>query len=431
MADWLVRPRLLPLRGSSCRRLRRPLPSKPRHALLGVVVATALSAGACGRYDRVPEAGEDSFDSNLGETDGDTSTTTTTSTTGGTTTTTSNTSGPGCDDPCPEVGARACAGDDVITCEDVDGCAQWSAPAACFAGERCEDGGCVLIASTHFDPPVPWSVPEGGAAGVGYNARVGVATELGDAWWRVVDLDGDRRLDLVVTSRAVENQNVKLYQRTLGYPNAPYWEVYRGRDQGFADQAIAWMVPGDGHDGHGLVTTDGTPELLGDAWWTLLDVDGDARPELVITGHSSVFDGWIGRPPGYPLKPHWEVYASDDHGFAATPTTWALPEGGPAGYGYYTHADKPWYVGDPAWTTRDLDGDGVVDLVVTGVAVDLDQGVPVIAALGSVDEPHWEVYRGGVDGFAAEPIVWPVPVGGWTTGFALAEGEPQGFGDDR
>ncbi len=47
-----------------------------------------------------------------------------------------------CSNDCPAVGQKKCNGDNVQTCEISAGCLKWGVPAACGAGQTCENGTC-------------------------------------------------------------------------------------------------------------------------------------------------------------------------------------------------------------------------------------------------------------------------------------------------
>ncbi|MCB9569979.1 MAG: VCBS repeat-containing protein [Myxococcales bacterium] len=399
-------------------------------SLITASIVLVLGPAGCGLFDGHVTTDDEGFESDLGDSSsgpgGDASS--------GSTTATSSDGGEegDCTDPCPAVGASACQGGGVATCVDKgDGCPLWSAPVACGDEEVCDAGACVIETSKRFGEAITYAVPEGGTASGGFARPDGVPEALGDDFWSLLDIDGDHRLDLVVTARAVSKQGDEWWPRTMGYPNAPYWEVYRGESDGFASKPIAWPVPSEGRSESGLVTLEGQPKIEGDAFWSLRDLDGDGRPDLVLTGraHANGLD-WIERGIGYPNTPYWEVYRNEGDGFAAVPSTWSVPSGGPIDRGYYVADGEPSELGDPKWETRDLDDDGYLDLVVTGKALAVGENGLVLRALGSLASPYWEVYRGGPEGFADTPEPWQVPVGGYVEGgFARCEATPESIGD--
>ncbi|PRQ06838.1 FG-GAP repeat protein [Enhygromyxa salina] len=128
---------------------------------------------------------------------------------------------------------------------------------------------------------------------------------------------------------------------------------------------------------------------------------------------------------GYPNAPHWDVYKGGANGFANSATTWTVPSGGWTGQGFVRLSGNASDAGDQDWTTTDLDGDGQLDLVVTSDwdGVDFD-------VLGYPNAPHWDVYKGGANGFANNATTWTVPSGGWTgQGFVRLSGNASDAGD--
>ncbi|KAB2889157.1 MAG: hypothetical protein F9K40_19975 [Kofleriaceae bacterium] len=126
-----------------------------------------------------------------------------------------------------------------------------------------------------------WTLPAG-AAMAGFGAFEGVNT-LGR--FRAVDLDGDRRPDIVWTHWFDDD--------TVG---AMRWMRHPGVVGGFADDAVPWSLP-----------ATGGPFLYASDWgqypsYDMLDLDGDARPELVVTFRGN------GGPVG---NQHWEVYRNE------------------------------------------------------------------------------------------------------------------------
>ncbi len=145
------------------------------------------------------------------------------------------------------------------------------------------------------------------------------------------------------------------------------WRWYRGVDGGFADPAV-WRLP-----------------LPVAAWQSastvVRDLDADARPDLLV---------WDGAD--------WRWYRGVDGGFEAVSRPWALPEG-------IDHAPFG-RLGDAAgetfeWDLRDLDGDGVPDLVVY-----VDDARP------EVGQTVWRSWAGSATGFVGPERPWALPADG-------------------
>jgi hypothetical protein len=247
-------------------------------------------------------------------------------------------------------------------------------------------GAAVAVLPARFDADdAAWSVPT--RAPDGYDALAG-------AGWASVDLDGDGAIDLVSTStdgRAV-----------FGATGAPYWDVHRNEGDGFARDAYRWAVPHA--PGGGLAAIAG-------AFWSLVDMDGDARPDLVWTADPDT-DEVLGAGG----SAHWRVHRNEGAGFAAEPFLWPVPRASDIARGYARTAGQ-------TYALVDVDGDRRPDLVVTASAI--DRGI-----FGRGSSPHWRVHRNLGDGFAPEPASWPVPADHFATiaavGWALVDWDGDG-----
>jgi hypothetical protein len=73
------------------------------------------------------------------------------------------------------------------------------------------------------------------------------------------------------------------------------------------------------------------------------------------------------------------VYLNDGNGFASTPTAWTLPSLGTCGFSQGTIGNLQ--LGNVAYSTLDMNGDGKPDLVITRTAT-----------LCSAPVTGWQVY---------------------------------------
>ncbi|MEM6296488.1 MAG: hypothetical protein AAGA54_34800 [Myxococcota bacterium] len=275
-----------------------------------------------------------------------------------------------------------------------------------------------LEPSTRFDRARQWSVPSGGWVDQGFVRTGGTVSDPGDDDWTTIDLTGDGVPDLVVTGHW-DGDAFEVF----GHGSDPHWNVHPGGTEGFAAQATAWAVPEGGWMEQGFVRAAGTVSDPGDDDWTTIDLTGDGILDLVVTGR---WDGEAFEVPGHGSAPHWDVYEGGENGFATTATAWAVPNGGWANQGFVRTAGTVSDPGDDDWTTMDLTGDGVPDLVVTG-----HWDGENFEVFGHGATPHWEVYEGGATGFAESPTQWPVPSGGWVNqGFVRVGGTVSDPGDD-
>ncbi|HEY8089300.1 MAG TPA: VCBS repeat-containing protein, partial [Polyangiaceae bacterium] len=124
--------------------------------------------------------------------------------------------------------------------------------------------------------------------------------------WTSVDLTGDGKLDLVLTETCTD--------ATVG---ASHWLVYANTGSGFSATPATFALPAQtlpltSVSGANTACA-GTPSQK----WTTVDVNGDKKPDLVLTETCS--DSTVG-------STHWLVYANTGSGFATSPTTFALPK---------------------------------------------------------------------------------------------------------
>jgi len=236
---------------------------------------------------------------------------------------------------------------------------------------------------THFaETATEWSLPANSPSPDGY------WTPYHSDWWTTMDLDGDGKPDLVVTDGATESNR--------------RWQLHKNTGSGFAETSTAWSLP------TGSPYSEGYYSAFHASSWTTLDLDGDGKPDLVVTFGVSEADR------------RWLVYKNTGSGFASTATQWSLPANSPSTDGYWTL-----YHPDGWWTTMDLDGDGKPDLVVTASTSETDR--------------RWLIYKNTGSGFAATATEWSVPAnspspdgfwnvnhpdGWWTTMDLDGDGKP-------
>lgn len=125
--------------------------------------------------------------------------------------------------------------------------------------------------------------------------------------------------------------------------------------------------------------------------WVVRDMDGDGLRDLVVTTECD------DETPGA----SWTVYPGTPSGFSAESFEWALPD---------SHGEPDYYGGMGCSTckyqVRDVDGDGVQDMLVAYVLAELDDG-------------HWWLHRGTETGFDHDGIPYPLPPGNmllWSVG---------------
>lgn len=189
-------------------------------------------------------------------------------------------------------------------------------------------------------------------------------------YWSLADLDGDGRPELIQHAHGNHDD-----AEAMG----AHWYVWPNLGTGFGAR-VAWVLPVDHRDLDGLHAANSV-ELV-------MDIDGDGDLDLVLAR-----DPATGEVYGAGATPHWRVYEGDGTtGFATTVTEWSLPA-----------LDRLESVHQRGWSTvRDLDGDGVPELVHTRANDNHPHG-------WTEGRSHWRVYRVDGDGFSDTYEEWPLP----------------------
>ncbi len=164
-----------------------------------------------------------------------------------------------------------------------------------------------------------------------------------------VDLDGDGGLDLIVTEACDSDEST----------GDSRWLVYRGTASGFEALATDWPLPLEyGAEGTSPFSSTVDVKDTGDdtPGHELRDMDGDGRPDLLVTHRSS--DPTLG-------KSRWAVHWNEGDHFAEAQWTWTLPaSGGESPFGR-SGSSPDCAGGGPAWVLDDTDGNGLPELLLT------------------------------------------------------------------
>jgi len=277
--------------------------------------------------------------------------------------------------------------------------------------------------------PVSWSVPDGGKYLAGFDDLFGSPgasdyNAQGHDKWSTLDMNGDGLPDLVITAQAVERSGYYWWAQVPGLDSDPHWLVHLNNGSGFDDTPVTWSVPDGGEYLAGFDDLGGTAggsdyNAVGYDKWSTSDMNGDGRPDLVITGEAVSRSGYYhwNRVPGFDSSPHWLVHLNNGSGFDPSPVTWSVPGGGEYLAGFddlHGRAGGSDYgaVGYDNWSTTDIDGDGLQDLVITGRAVERSGYYHWNRVPGYDTNPHWLVHFNNGSGFDTGAVDWPVPVGG-------------------
>lgn len=239
--------------------------------------------------------------------------------------------------------------------------------------------------STRFAELQRWSVSQNGLAG-GFHAP----TVADGRYWETFDLDGDGRPDLVSTNDTTKGS---LIWDSAG---SPYWKVYLNNGSGF-NAVTKWLVPRSGLDDGFYVKA----AAIGYRHWSTFDINGDGRPDLVLTGDTTkaqqVWDA--------AGSPYWKVFLNNGKGFDPA-INWLVPKAGLDDGFYDANVSNSYHY----WRMLDINGDGKPDLLHTGDTTKIQQ---VWDAAGS---PYWKVYLNTGSGFAGA-MNWPIPSNGLYEGF--------------
>jgi hypothetical protein len=188
----------------------------------------------------------------------------------------------------------------------------------------------------------------------------------------LLDVDGDAFADLVLTATCEAGS-------TVGEVG---WRVYYNVGTGFSSTASVWDVPGSLYAGALTFDALEAPQDCANAnrqpTYGARDLDGDGAPELVIVDECDV--GGAGNVG----ERYWLYYANDGTGFGTTPLQFLIP-----GTSFVGNESLDGFTGalncapgieEPAYTSFDLDGDGLLDLVITDTC-----------NVASVGETQWSI----------------------------------------
>jgi hypothetical protein len=244
-----------------------------------------------------------------------------------------------------------------------------------------------------FDPtPINWAVPGADYDGAEtFDLTTEGANCDGQAtpYYLTVDLDADGAPELLLTDLCDVGG--------AGDVGEYHWLLYDNTGTGFATTPTEWTLPGNSFYGNETFDRPANDSDCGsDAQpaYGLADLNGDEALDLVIVDHCTVPE--IG-------EELWRYHVNDGTGFALAPTTFELPGTAYSGSDTFDQlsgvADCDGGGGETSFGLRDMNGDGLVDLVALAVCDD--------DALG---EDHWVVHL-NVGGAGADPMVrtWDLP----------------------
>ena len=248
-----------------------------------------------------------------------------------------------------------------------------------------------------------WTIPVGGlyktSGNWGFNAIGGSASSnstLNSQTWSAVDINGDGKLDLVVTA-----QNDASGFDTVFSPAAnPYWKAYLNTGSGFSTAVTNWTVPVGG-----LYKTTGnwgynalggsasSNSTLNNQTWSIVDLNGDGKLDLVVTAQNNASGSDTVFSPS--TNPYWKAYFNTGSGFSTAVTNWTVPVGGlyksTGNWGFNNvggSASSNSILDNQTWSIIDINGDGKLDLVVTAQ----NNASGFDTAFNPAANPFWKAY---------------------------------------
>ncbi len=268
---------------------------------------------------------------------------------------------------------------------------------------------------------INWALPNGGkinsaSTQFGFNNQFGsaITTEgAGSQTWGSIDMNGDGLIDLVVTAQ-LQGGNVTSFS-----PNTnQYWNVYLNNGSNYSSSPQQWNLPNGGKINaninlgfNALTGVATTAESTGSQSWSLADIDGDNKPDLIITAQLQGGNVTSFSPNS---NQYWKVYLNTGTGFSTSPVNWNLPNGGKttnsgtlgfnsiSGVALNTES-----TGSQSWSLLDINGDGKLELIVTAQL----QGGNVTSFSPSSNQ-YWKVYSNTTTGFNLTESNWSLPNGG-------------------
>ncbi len=290
-----------------------------------------------------------------------------------------------------------------------------------------------------------WQLPEGGNPARGFWDISDQGTQQLQENYQLIDMTGDKRPDLVITSRinvigTDTSGNEVWAPEVFSDGTGKAWKVFENTVNGFATTPSFWAIPegGDPQLGFYKPRQTGVLENSGNDQqenYLITDITGDNKPDLVITSQiNNVGTNDAGQEIWQATnfvstdgKASWKVFPNTGSGFAEESILWTLPqEGGETTRGY----DFASRFGSTSeiFFLQDMNGDNKLDLVRSAAINDSQQHSTFPTANGE----SWRVHFNEGNKFADIPLDWTVPTNGGsvTSGFYNAGSVAQIDGDE-
>lgn len=245
-----------------------------------------------------------------------------------------------------------------------------------------------------------WSCPSGGTieSGVtrGFMQLSGMATDnhnSGSQSWSTLDLNNDLRPDLVVTGQH-QGGHITSFSPTSGQ----YWKVYLNNGGSFNNTSLTWSCPNGGKIsggvtyGYNFISGTAVPgDGSGSQTWSVMDLNADQLPDLVVAGQMQGGNVTSFSPSG---GQYWKIFPGNGTGFSSSATNWNCPNGGSLNggitYGFNSIAgiaSTTHNSGSQSWSVNDLNGDHKIDLI---VCAQLQGGN--VTSFSPTSNQYWKIY---------------------------------------
>ena len=208
----------------------------------------------------------------------------------------------------------------------------------------------------------------------------------------VIDMNGDNKPDFVDT----ENQATESISDVFLNGSQKYWKVYLNNGSGFDAAAIQWNIP---------ISTDTSDFRLADDFHTLIDMNGDLKPDFIDTENQAtegISDIFVNGNQKY-----WKVYFNTGAGFSATASQWNIP---------IVSDNHDFLLASDFHMVIDMNGDRKPDFIDTENQA--TENISEVFLNGG--QKYWKVYFNNGSGFAATATQWNIPIASDTQEYLLA-----------
>ena len=204
---------------------------------------------------------------------------------------------------------------------------------------------------------------------------------LADAFHTVIDMNGDGKPDLIDSENQATNGELDVFFNG----QQKYWKVYLNTGTGFSPTAVQWNIP---------AVLDNDEYRVSYTLHTVIDMDGDGKPDLVDTENEATNNNPDVFYNGQ--QKYWKFYKNNGAGFNTTATQWNIPA---------VLDNDEYMIASNLHTVIDMDGDGKPDLIDS--ENEATNNNPDVFYNGQ--QKYWKVYKNNGNGFNLSPLQWNIP----------------------